>query len=248
VPNRYVAKLAAENERVLFGASIHPYRLDWRDELAFCLENRAVLCKWIPSSQLIDPLNQHCDEFYDKLAEHNLPLLYHAGPEYAIPTSNHEYDEFNNPKYLKTILDKGVTVIIAHCTMPFWGDLDIEYQDDFTEFLKLFEEAESKDWKLYADLSAICSPLRNKYVQIIKARLAEITPKRLIYASDYPIPLSELCYQKSTNFFAWLIYVFNVARTKNYLDKNYLLIKGMDFKEKICSNAPELFSMINYGF
>jgi len=246
VPNHYLSDLAKENSRVLFAASVHPYRNDWREELNFCLQNRAVLCKWIPSSQLINPEHPKCLPFYQKLAEHRLPLLCHAGPEYAIPTSDETYIEFNNPKYVRTALDQGVIVILAHCAMPYFGLLDVDYQDDFEEFLKLFEEAEKNNWNLYADLSAVCSPFRTRYIKIIKENLDKIPPSKLFFGSDYPVFLSELTYHKSTSFFSWLWFVLKVRLTKNPLDKNYLIIKGMEFDESIFSKAADLFANIQY--
>jgi predicted TIM-barrel fold metal-dependent hydrolase len=247
VPNDYIAAMAKENERVLFGASVHPYRINWREKLDYCLENKAVLCKWIPSSQMIDPTNRKCIPFYKKLAHHQLPLLCHAGPEHVIPTSNKAYDKFNNPKYLRTALDLGVTVIIAHCAMPYFGLLEVEYQDDLEECVKLFEEAEQHNWRLYADLSAICTPFKIPYVETILKNLNKIPHEKLLFASDYPVPLFELSYNRSTNFFSWLRFVLKVAFMKNPLDKNYLVIKEMGFKETIFTNAQELFSLIQYS-
>lgn len=244
VPNRYIADLAKNNSRILLGASVHPYRNDWSQELDYCLENKAVLCKWIPSAQMINPAHSKCIPFYRKLAAHQLPLLCHAGPEYAIPTSNKTYIEFNNPKYLRIALDQGVTVIIAHCSLPYFWFLDVDYHDDFKEFLKLFQDAEKNNWNLYADLSAICSPLRSPYIDKIKSH---VPAERLLYGSDYPIPVSELSYNKSTNFFSWLWFVLKVAFTKNPLDKNYLLIKKMEFDDCIFTNASHLFENIKYS-
>ncbi len=118
VPDDYIIKLAKNNPRILLGSSVHPYRNDWKEELDKCIRNGAVLCKWIPSSQQIDVTDEKCFPMYDYLAEHNLPLLIHSGPEYSIPTSNNRFIEFNNPKYLRIPLDRGVTVIIAHCASP----------------------------------------------------------------------------------------------------------------------------------
>ncbi len=244
VPNRYVAILAKNNKRVLFGASVHPYRSDWSQELDYCLENKAVLCKWIPSSQMINPSHPKCIPFYKKLAEHQLPLLCHAGPEYAIPTSDKTYIEFNNPKYLRTALEEGVTVIIAHCSLPYFWFLDADYQDDFKEFLKLFNDAEKNGWNLYADLSAICTPFRSPYIDKIKSH---VPAERLLFGSDYPIPLSELSYNKSTNFFSWVRFVLKVVSMRNPLDKNYLLVKEMGFDECIFTNASHLFKNIKYS-
>lgn len=243
VPNQYIADLAKRNNNILFGASVHPYRNDWIQELDYCLENETVLCKWIPSSQLINPAHPKCIPFYKKLAKHKLPLLCHAGPEYAVPTWDKSYDEFNNPKYLRTALDQGVTVIVAHCSLPYFWFLDVDYHDDFKEFLKLFKEAERQNWNLYADLSAICTPMRSPYIEDIKRHVPE---ERLLFGSDFPHPLLEIYYDRSKDFFSWLRLVLKVVFMKNPLDKNYLVIKEMEFGNSIFTNASTLFAKIRY--
>lgn len=240
VPNKYVTELADENPRVLFGASVHPYREDWQDELNYCLAHKAVLCKWIPSSQMIDPKNKKCLPFYKKLAEHNLPLLCHTGPEHAIPTSDAKAKDFDNPERLIPALKEGTTVIMAHCALPYFGPLDIDYKK---EFIGLFEAAAKHDWKLYADLSALCTPLRTPYIERIK----KVVPaEQLIFGSDYPIPLSEISYNKNPNLAARFKYMKRVLFEKNPLDKNYLLIKEMGFADCIFTNAARLFAKIDY--
>jgi len=242
VPNRCLTELARQNDRVLFGASVHPYRHDWEEELDYCLDNGAVLCKWIPSSQLINPAHPLCKPFYRKLAGHKLPLLCHVGPEHAIPTSVKTADKFNSPKYLRFALDEGVTVIAAHCATPYFWLLEIEHKEDFNELIKLFNETEKNNWKLYADLSALTTPLRSPYVEKI---MDTIPQERLLFGSDYPIPLSELSYSKEKNFITWLKTVQEIARTENPLDKNYLLIKNMGFDDSVFTNAAKLFSEID---
>lgn len=241
VPNRYIADLSRSEPRALFGCSIHPYRRDWREELGFCLENRAVLCKWIPSSQMIDPGHPNCLAFYKRMAEHRLPLLVHAGPEHAIPTSDKAYNQFNNPKHLRRALDEGVTVILAHCALPYFLFLDSGYQDDFDEFLKLFEEAPRKGWRLYTDVSALCTPMRSPYIETIKEH---VPAERLLFGSDYPIPLFELSYNQNKGFLNWMRFIARVAFMKNPLDKNYTLVKGMGFGEALFSTAASLFGEI----
>ena len=240
VPNSYLIDLKKTNPRILLGASVHPHRQDWQDELDYCIENGAVLCKWIPSSQQIKPDHPTCMPFYKKLAQTGLPLLAHAGPEYAIPTSDKNYDIYNNPKYLRRALDEGVTVILAHCAMPYFGFLDVDYHDDFEDFLKLFKEAEHNGWNLYADLSAIATPLRAPYVEKVKQ---EISEHRLLFGSDYPIPASELSYNKVKGFFSWIKYVFRVWTTRNPLDKNYKIIRKMKFGKKVFTNGNRLFNI-----
>lgn len=241
VPNSFIIDLSKKYDHILFGASVHPYRNDWREELEYCIQNGAVLCKWIPSSQQIDITNEKCLPVYNFLAEHNLPLLVHSGPEYSIPTSDDSYIEFNNPKYLRPALERGVTVIIAHCALPYFGELDTKYLDDMDEFYKLFEESGNKSWKLYADLSALAEPLRNAYVPEIQKKIPQ---DRLLFASDYPLPASELSYKKSRNIFKWIRLAIKAFSIKNPIDKNYFIIKKMGFDKKVFTNAAELFDQI----
>jgi mannonate dehydratase len=241
VPNDYLYRLSREEPRILFGCSVHPYRQDWEDQLDRSIAQRTVLCKWIPSSQLINPAHPRCKIFYRKLVDHNLPLLCHAGPEYAIPTSNKSYEEFNHPNYLREALEDGVTVIIAHCALPYFWIFDNNYRQDFREFLELIEEAEKKNWNLYADVSALATLLRAPYIKKI---LMRVPANRLLFGSDYPIPLSEFTYNRSRNFLSWLRFLTQVWSLKNPLDKNYLVIKKMGFSEQIFSNAFQLFSRI----
>lgn len=239
--NSYIAKLAEENERILFGASVHPYRNDWQEELKFCVQHGAVLCKWVPSTQQIDPRHEKCLQFYDKLVEYQLPLLCHAGPEYAIPTSNDDYNTFNNPRYLEAALDKGVTVIIAHCALPYFGVFEQDYTDDYNQFMKMMDEAEDKGWNFYADLSADASTFRRfKMDEIVK----KVPHERLLFGSDYPIPASILSYSKIRNFFRWLKYVTKNVIGTNPLDKNYNLINKMGFDPVIYTTAGKLFEQI----
>ena len=47
VENDYVADLASKHQKVLFGASVHPYRSDAVAELTRCVDRGAVLVKWL---------------------------------------------------------------------------------------------------------------------------------------------------------------------------------------------------------
>jgi predicted TIM-barrel fold metal-dependent hydrolase len=235
VPNYYLANLAFENERVLFGASVHPYRDDWESEMEFCLSNGAVLCKWIPSSMQIDPSHQKCLPFYEKLVEADLPLLCHCGPELAIPTSNNDYEKFNNPKYLKNALDVGVKVIVAHCSMPFWGVF--EDDSDFLQLGEMLTHADDNNWNLYADLSALCIPMREPYIKKVR----ETFPwHRLVFGSDYPIPITEFTYNASASIFKKIQLFLKSLATKNPLDKNYILVQGMQLGDDIFNNASQI--------
>ena len=244
VPNRCIAGIAAADPRILFGASVHPLRPDWEEELDSSLERGAVLCKWIPSAQKIDfkaarPMNR----FYRRLADSRLPLLCHAGPEYSIPSafSEAEAHAANNPENLRPALEAGVIVVIAHCALPYFCVFDRPYEDDFRNFLGLFNQSASKGWNLYADLSALTGFFRLPYV---RDEILRLPHERLLMGSDYPIPISELSHNRRTDFFSWLRFVLKMMRLKNPLDKNFKIIKAMGFDPALFTNAAGLFEKI----
>lgn len=238
-PNNYIISLVKKNSKLLFGASIHPYRRDSADELERCIEEGAVLCKWIPSSQLIDPSHKNCISFYKKLSERNLPLLCHTGPEHAVPTSIPEFSKFDNPTYLIKALEMGVTVISAHCSTPYFGKLDPDY---FDEFVNIMKESEKKGWKFYGDLSALATPFRIPYVKRIKE---EVPMERLIFGSDYPIPISDFSYSKNKRDILEIIRQMLKARFINSLDKYYQILKNeMGFDPLVFTNFNKLMERI----
>jgi predicted TIM-barrel fold metal-dependent hydrolase len=85
--NEYVAILSFMYPEFLFGCSVHPYDPHAVQRLWRCVNHGAVLCKWIPSAQAIDPTHPLSQKFYRALAALKLPLLLHVGPEEAVPTS-----------------------------------------------------------------------------------------------------------------------------------------------------------------
>jgi hypothetical protein len=90
VDNGYVLDLQRTlGEKVLLGASIHPYDPHFAYRLATAVDQGAVLLKWIPSAQGIDLADSKVLDALKLLAKAKdgkpLPLLLHNGPEYAVP-------------------------------------------------------------------------------------------------------------------------------------------------------------------
>jgi predicted TIM-barrel fold metal-dependent hydrolase len=244
VDNSAIVDLAAADDRVLFGASVHPYRLDWEEQLDYCLEHKAVLCKWLPSAQAIDPGDPKCDRFYDKLAAHRLPLLCHVGLERSIPTCHDSYNQFNNAKYLVRALDKGVPVIFAHSSLPF-EPTDLDQDPDFQDFLGVMADARTNGWQAYADISALCM-LRATYIP----RLLDLIPAdRFLFGSDFPIPMLSLGPRSMPNLLDRLWHLIDAVFTRNLLDKNYKNLEDFDFPHAphdVFTAAGDLFAQIAY--
>ena len=173
VTNDYVIELAAKHPKILFGASVHPYRNDAVAEIERCVKAGAVLMKWLPIVQNFNPADEMCIPFYEALAHHKLPLLAHTGGEQSLPTLDKSVAD---PALLKPALDRGVTVIMAHCgtrSAPF----EKSYLDTFVRFAREYENC-------YGDSSALNLPFRWYAYNLLKD---PIVRDKLIHGSDWPI-------------------------------------------------------------
>jgi predicted TIM-barrel fold metal-dependent hydrolase len=189
VANDYIFTLVKRYPN-LFEAvlSVNPYRTDALAELERGAKRGARMVKWLPNAMGIDPSDELCDPFYQKMKELDLVLLSHGGEEKAVEAE--EDQKLGNPLLLRRALDHGVQVIIAHCA----GLGDNEDLDDpqrkrlpnFDLFLRLMNE-KRYEGLLFADVSAMTqynragAPLRT-----ILAR--EDLHERLVNGSDYPLP------------------------------------------------------------
>src|SRR4051794_22798063 len=175
VSNDYVAGLAQRHPKVLFGASVHPYRKDAVAELERCVGMGAVLLKWLPIVQDFAPSDDRCLPFYEALAHHRLPLLCHTGGERSLPNLNPSYAD---PALLLPALRKGVTVIAAHC-----GTRD---KLGFPDYLPTFVRLAHEHANLYGDTAMLNQPLRSyAYDTILKD---DVVRTRLLHGSDWPLP------------------------------------------------------------
>jgi len=188
-PNAYVLRLAAEHPELIACASIHPYRHDSVERLSEAVEAGARAVKWLPNSMGIDPDSPLCDDFYRRMAEVDLPLISHAGLEYAAGAAHEQ--ELGNPLRLRRALDAGVRVVVAHCaSFGQHRDLDARSGEQeriaaFDLFMRMFREPQYEG-RLFGDISAITQLNRSGRVlrELLQAR--ELHP-RLVNGSDYPL-------------------------------------------------------------
>ena len=61
IPNEFVARETAKYPNLLFGTSVNPYRSDALERLEQAAVDGAVLLKWLPSVQNIDPADKRSD-------------------------------------------------------------------------------------------------------------------------------------------------------------------------------------------
>jgi predicted TIM-barrel fold metal-dependent hydrolase len=189
VPNEYVFSLVTQHPDLFEPViSVNPYRADALTELERGAKLGARVVKWLPNAMGIDPSDERCDPFYQKMKGLNLVLLSHGGEEKAVEAE--EDQKLGNPLLLRRALDAGVKVVVAHCA----GLGDNEDLDDknrrrapnFDLFLRLMGE-KRYEGLLFADISAMTQFNRSGVpLQTIMAR--EDLHARLVNGSDYPLP------------------------------------------------------------
>ena len=174
VPNEFVAAACRRHTNLLFGASINPYRRDALARLDWAATNGAVLVKWLPSIQHIDPADPKLEPFYRRLAELKLPLLTHTGAEKSFTRSD---DKLADPARLELPLRLGVTVIAAHVatTGRHAGERDID------RLARLM----AGHTNLFADISSLTQLNKLGYFGEVLRR-PEFAG-RLVYGTDFPL-------------------------------------------------------------
>jgi predicted TIM-barrel fold metal-dependent hydrolase len=226
VDNDYVLALREElPDKILFGASIHPYDPLFSERLRKYADAGAVLVKWLPSAQQIDLAEDAVRRAMIDMATAGpggrpLPLLLHVGAEYAIPSSNPTtqsydflswsgWDKFWNwfrggkrwrtPRVdkihanIRAALGEGAVIIFAHCGLPYFstglfGNL-LEHSDfKIVKDYLMKNETAGYSGRCYADISACCTPFRQKFFKDI----ATLPAGYLLYGSDFPTPSFEL--------------------------------------------------------
>lgn len=173
VTNDYVMELAARHPKILFGASVHPYRKDAVREIERCVAGGAVLLKWLPIVQNFNPSDARCIPFYEALAHHKLPLLCHTGGEQSLPNLDKSVAD---PALLEPALRRGVTVIMAHC-----GSRSQPFEKSY---VKTFRRLAIQYEKCFGDTSALGLPTRWYALRLMHDPQVR---DKLIHGSDWPI-------------------------------------------------------------
>ena len=234
VPNEFVAAAVAHHTNLLFGASINPYRPDAVARLDWAATNGAILMKWLPSIQLIDPADERLIPFYNRMAELRLPLLVHTGTEHSFTWAR---DDFADPERLCLPLSLGVTVIAAHAAWPgkHAGERDVD------RLARLMREYPN----LYADISSLTQ--LNKLGALRHVLRQTEFHGRLVYGTDYPLVNMPIV----SPWFFPLDLKFSqrwwISRIKNPWDRDVALKQALGVPADVFARSGELLRGTNYG-
>ncbi len=229
IPNDFLAKEIRRYPNLLFGASVNPYRNDAIKRLEKAAAEGAVLIKWLPSIQLIDPSDEALIPFYKRLRELGLPLLTHTGSEESFTWKQ---DELADPVRLRLPLSMGVAVIAAHAASN--GSNDGEA--NFRRILPLFSEFPN----LYADISSLTQ--LNRLGHLSRLLRNKNLTGRLLYGTDMPILNTGITSPWFHFYRMSPLKLISVLKEKNPWDRDVALKKALGTPSAVFTNYSEIFS------
>jgi len=230
IPDEFLAGEVLRYPNLLFGASVNPYRRDALRRLDKAADTNAVLIKWLPSIQHIDPADPRLVPFYLRMKELGLPLLSHTGSERSFTSAR---DDFSDPERLRLPLSLGVTVVAAHAG----GGGRSRGEANHERFLRLLNDYPN----LYADISALTQINRPGHLaRVVRRRELH---GRLLYGTD--MPLINMCI---TTPFAFPLRLspwrmFAVSRIANPWDRDVELKEMLGLREEMLGDAGTLLGI-----
>jgi uncharacterized protein len=230
LPNEFVAALASRHTNLLFGASINPYRLDALARLDQAAADHAVLVKWLPSIQLIDPADERLVPIYRRMVQLHLPLLTHTGAEHSFTWSK---DEYADPARLRLPLSLGVTVIAAHTAWSGRHEGE-RYVDRLAALMPEYPN-------LYADISSLTQI--NKLGALPEVLRRPEFQGRLVYGTDFPLVNMPIV---SPWFFPFKLSPrrqWQISRIKNAWDRDVALKHALGVPADVFTRAERLVDM-----
>jgi len=231
IPNEFVSGEVRRYPNLLYGASINPYRRDALERLERAAAEGAVLVKWLPAIQEIDPADKRLVPFYCRLAELGLPLLTHTGEEGSFTRTR---NELGDPERLRLPLAQGVTVIAAHGASN-GRNAGERNHDRFIRLAALFPN-------LCADISALTQLNRIGHLKRL-LRHKELHG-RLLYGTDMPLIETGIT---SPWFHAYCLSpgtARRLAAIVNPWDRDVALKRELGMTEEIFGNSARLLVKI----
>ena len=229
IPNEFVAGEIHRYPNLLFGASVNPFRRDALRRLEEAAADGAVLLKWLPPIQHIDPANRSLVPFYLRLKELGLPLLSHTGSEHSFTRAR---NELGDPERLRLPLSLGVTVIAAHAA----GSGRNQGEANFRRLLRLCAYP-----NFHVDISALTQ--HNRPGQLMRLLHCRKLYGRLLYGTD--MPLVNTCLVSPFAFYLRLSLrrMLAISRIQNPWDRDLALKEALGLRSEMLANARNVLKL-----
>lgn len=185
IPPRWVFEVCRRHPELLPGPSINPHRADAMERLEECIEGGAVLIKWLPATQGIDPASPALRPFYRRLAEAGIPILVHSGGTEG--TFAQVNPALKDLRRIIPPLREGVKMIVAHCGAPVAYARDADQVPLLRTMLGEFPH-------LWVDNSGMANPSRWMHLPRF-AHDPDVSP-RVLHGSDFPVPSNAFWYAR----------------------------------------------------
>lgn len=224
IPNEFVAAETRKHANLLYGASINPHRRDAVERLDAAAADGAVVVKWLPSIQRIDPADRQLVPFYRRLEELGLPLLAHTGNESSFTRAR---NELADPERLRLPLSLGVTVIAAHAGSNGRNG----GESNHVRFLRLCREFPN----LHADISALTQ--LNRLGHLPRLLKNKGIGERLMYGTDMPLPNTAAVLPYAFLYRVSPARMFAIVRNTNPWDRDVALKEALGLTAGMLKNS-----------
>lgn len=215
---------------LLPGPSLNPFRRDAMERLEECIEGGAVLIKWLPSSQGIDPSSRRLVDFYRRIADVRLPLLIHSGG--GEMTFREVAPELRDLRLLRTPLEAGVPVICAHSATPVM----LSRGEDQVPLLRSMLAEYPHLW---VDNSGMANPSRFAYLP----RLASdpVIQTRTLYGSDFPVPSNAFYFTRQLGPRK----VLELERLRNPFDRDIWIKRELGYPDRTLTRGERVLANLS---
>jgi hypothetical protein len=222
IPHGWVFRACRAHPELLPGPSVNPLRRDALDRLEECIESGAVLLKWLPSTQGIDPADPAHRPFYRRMADAGLPLLVHSGgSENTFAEVDPSLKELGR---IRLPLSLGVPVIVAHLAAP----VPFRRDPDQTPLLRALM---AEFPHLWTDNSGMNNPARSATLGRLAAD-PELAA-RTLHGSDFPVPVNAVWHLRRLGPRR----VASLERIRNPLQREIAIKRALGTPDEVLTRA-----------
>jgi hypothetical protein len=225
VPPSFVFDVCRRHPELLPGPSINPHRRDALELLEMCIEEGAVLIKWLPATQRIDPSDAAIEPFYARLADARIPILIHSGG--SENTFAQVDARLKDLRLIQRPLRMGVPFIIAHTAAPVTYARDENQVPLLRRWLAEFPH-------LWVDNSGISNLSRFPHLPKF-ATDAELAA-RTLHGSDWPVPTNSFYYVRQLG----RPRVMSLEREKNPLQRDVAIKRALGYPGEVLTRACDV--------
>jgi predicted TIM-barrel fold metal-dependent hydrolase len=168
--------------------SVNPRRQGALDLIDEYVEKGCRGAKFLQNYWGIDLNDEKFIPYYEKIRQHKVPLIIHIGSEFSIDSDA----RFERTDMLDLPLACGVTVIAAHMglgrlnyKLRLWRNLSNDPHHFDQDYFLLLEKLQQHE-NLYADISAILSPLKARALRHLSKQTK--AHHKILFGTDYPVP------------------------------------------------------------